>query len=494
MTGPADAALPVPLVTLEGVRVTQGGATVLSDVTFTVRAGEAWLLTGPNGGGKSSLLGVLRGDLSPQEGRRRYVLEGEVRVSAVRARRLLPLVSPALEAWFLTRDWVQSVSDVLLVGLEGEMLRLREPDAAARARLAEVAALTGLEGLLERDVRTLSHGQRRRVLLGRALMPRPAGLLLDEFTDGLSVPARAELRGTLERVAASGVAVVLATHRPDEAPGLAWRHLRVEGGTVREEPLPPVGAPDLAVGGPRLAPAPRAADGEVLVAVRDAEVYRNGHRALGPLDWEWRRGQHWLVTGENGAGKSTLARLVAGEFHPALGGLVTRPFLKDAQGQPRDVLRERRRAIGVVGAELTIRQRRDWTGEAVLASAFHGSEGFAGGLTDAQALAVQRVAGRLGVTDLLPRRADTLSQGQLGRLLLARAVVHAPTLLVLDEALNFLDPDGQRRFLDLLPDLTATGTHLLVVAHREQDVPRGLTHHLHLNAGRVAGVKALTPD
>ncbi len=77
MTGPADAALPVPLVTLEGVRVTQGGTTVLSDVTFTVRAGEAWLLTGPNGGGKSSLLGVLRGDLSPQEGRRRYVLEGE---------------------------------------------------------------------------------------------------------------------------------------------------------------------------------------------------------------------------------------------------------------------------------------------------------------------------------------------------------------------------------------------------------------------------------
>jgi len=480
-------------VTLHDVSATQGGLTVLSGLTWQLAPGEAWLLTGPNGGGKSSFLGLLRGDLSPMSGTRRYVLEGQERVSAVRARRLFPLVSPVQEAWFLTRDWVQTVRDVLLAGAEGEMLNLSEPDDAALARLREVAALTGLEPLLERDFRTLSHGQRRRALLGRALMPGavttgagmtgagvgwPAALLLDEFTDGLSAQARAELKAVLEAVAAQGVALVLATHRPEEAPALPWKHLRIESGRAVQ-----TGFPFTVQAGLQAAPAPVVLQNDpsqsapLLVGLENASVYRNGSLALGPIDWAWREGQHWLVTGENGAGKSTLARLVAGEFHPALGGRVVRPFLR------RDLLSERRRAIGVVGAELSIRQRQSWTGEQLVGSAFAGTEGFSGELTPAQQEQVSEVAARLGVADLLPRPADTLSQGQLGRLLLARAMVHRPRLLILDEALNFLDGPAQRQVFALLPALMAAGTHLLVIAHRPEDAPPGLTHHLHLSAG-----------
>ncbi|MGY2892661.1 ATP-binding cassette domain-containing protein [Deinococcus sp. UYEF24] len=471
-----------PLVTLQDVSVTQGGVAVLSRLNFRLFPGEAWLLTGPNGGGKSSFLGLLRGDLSPMSGVRRYTLEGQERASAVRARRLFPLVSPMQEAWFLTRDWVQSVQDVLLAGLEGEMLNVGELDAAALERLDEVVALTALEGLLERDFRTLSHGQRRRVLLARSLMPGPAALLLDEFTDGLSVSARAELKTVLEGVAAQGVALVLATHRPAEAPDLPWKRLEIGGGTVSERPFS-ITAPEADASLPTpvqpVAPALLTPAGaEPLVTLEGVSVYRNGSHALGPLDWVWQEGQHWLVTGENGAGKSTLARLVAGEFHPALGGRLTRHFLR------RDLLTERRRHIGVVGAELTIRQRRDWTGQQIIASAFTGSEGFAATLSVSQAEQVRAVAEHLGVTDLLARPADALSQGQLGRLLLARAVVHRPKLLILDEALNFLDAGAQRQVFALLPPLMEAGTHLLVIAHRPEDAPPGLTHHLHLEAGR----------
>jgi molybdate transport system ATP-binding protein len=470
-----------PLVTLEDVQVNQGGEPVLSGLTWQLLPGEAWLLTGPNGGGKSSFLGLLRGHLSPASGMRTYVLEGQQRLSAVRARRLFPLVSPMQEAWFLTRDWVQTVRDVLLAGLEGEMLNLGEPDESALQRLAEVVDLTGLQSLLTRDFRTLSHGQRRRVLLARALMPRPAALLLDEFTDGLSAAARAELKTVLEAVSAPtaegpGVAIILATHRPDEAPALAWQHLRAEGGTVGRWAGPEISPVSLSA---LPTPEPPNSAAPPLVMLRGASVYRNGHLALGPISWMWRRGEHWLVTGENGAGKSTMARLVAGEFHPALGGSVTRPFLSDQVGR-RDVLSERRRHIGIVGAELSIRQRRDWTGLQVIASAYGGSEGFAANLDDLQAEQVYAVAEQLGVSALLSRPADTLSQGQLGRLLLARAVVHRPTLLILDEALNFLDAEGQAQLFALLPGLMATGTHLLVIAHRPQDAPPGLTHHLHL--------------
>ena len=477
--------------------MTQGGKAVLEGLNWRLLPGEAWLLTGPNGGGKSSFLGLLRGDLSPASGTRTYHLEGQTRTSAVRARRLFPLVSPSLEAWFLTRDWVQSVQDVLLAGREGEMLNLGGPDEAALTRLRELVALTGVEALLERDFRTLSHGQRRRVLLARALMPGPAALLLDEFTDGLSASARAELKAVLENVSAQGVAIILATHRPEEAPDLGWQRLHASGGRIEVQPqiggaelrsaeiqtqMPPISA---------ARSAPLTPD-RSLGTLHSASVYRNGHLALGPLSWVWRRGEHWLVTGENGAGKSTLARLVAGEFHPALGGTVTRHFLpgknglSGKNGLPRDLLTERRRRIGIVGAELSIRQRRDWTGFQLIASAFGGSEGFSGSVSAVQARQVRALAEQLGVEALLTRPADTLSQGQLGRLLLARAVVHSPTLLILDEALNFLDAEARRQVFALLPGLMEAGTHLLVIAHRPQDAPPGLTDHLHLQAGRAA--------
>ncbi len=462
--------------------MTQGGRAVLDGLNWQLLPGEAWLLTGPNGGGKSSFLGLLRGDLSPAAGTRTYHLDGQTRASAMRARRLFPLVSPSLEAWFLTRDWAQTVQDVLLAGLEGEMLNLDGPDESAVARMAEVVALTGVEALLERDFRMLSHGQRRRVLLARSLMPGPAALLLDEFTDGLSVSARAELKAVLEDVAAQGVAIILATHRPEEAPALHWQRLHASGGRVKVQPRPDKtevqnAAIQLQTPLPASRPVPLIPT-PLLVTLQNASVYRNGHLALGPLNWVWRRGEHWLVTGENGAGKSTLARLVAGEFHPALGGSVRRHFLT------RDLLSERRSRIGVVGAELSIRQRRSWTGFQLIASAFTGTEGFSGEVSALQARRVEALAERLGVSQLLSRPADTLSQGQLGRLLLARAVVHKPTLLILDEALNFLDADAQRQVFALLPGLMEAGTHLLVIAHRPEDAPPGLTDHLHLQAGR----------
>ncbi|WP_237724729.1 ATP-binding cassette domain-containing protein [Deinococcus alpinitundrae] len=463
-----------PLAELSGVS-TGRGLPPLEGVTFRLRPGEAWLISGPNGGGKSTFLKLLRGELSPTRGTRRYVLDGQPRSSAVRAMRALALVSPEQETFYLTRDWVQTVSDVLLSGFSGDTLRLWEAAPEALDRLAEVAEQLGLQHLLERDFRTLSHGQRRRALLGRALMPRPVALLLDEFTDGLSVLARKELRGVLETLVAQGTALVLVTHRPEEAPKLSWRHARIEAGRLTADVPPPVPAHHPA----HFKLSASAPAGQVLVQLDQAEVYRNGHHALGPVDWTWREGQHWLVTGENGSGKSTFARLVAGEFHPALGGRVSRPFLR------RDLLSERQRHIGLIGAEIAIRQRRGWRGLDVVGSAFGGTEGFAHPLTDEQHQQVEALAARLGASDLLTRPADTLSQGQLRRLLLGRALVHRPRLLLLDEGLDFLDAATRSGVLTLLGEMMALGTHLLVIAHRQEDAPPGLTHHLELGGGLI---------
>lgn len=476
----------IPLVDLKDVSVIAGGRTLLSGVTLSLGSGEALRLAGPNGGGKTTLLRLLAGQIAPVSGERVYGLGGGFQRSAVQARRSLSMVGPDAEAFYLTRDWEQTVRDVLLAGYAGETLNLWEADEKALKRLAEVVKLTHLGPLLERDFRTLSHGQRRRAMLARALMSAPELLLLDEFTDGLSHRARAELGELLVQIHAAGTAIVLATHRPEEAPALNWRTVYVQNGEVGSGKWEADNSKGKSAG--RVVHSPLTTDhspAAPLVTLQNAEVYRNGHHALGPITWTWQSGQHWLLTGENGSGKSTLARLIAGEFHPASGGSIRRPFLG------RDLLSQRRRNIGVVGAELGIRQRgagwgREWLGRDVIASAFAGTEGFAEEVTPAQWQEVERLAERLGVMELLEQNAETLSQGQLRRLLLARATVHRPQLLILDEGLDFLDADSRERFQDLLPELIAAGTHLMVIVHRESDAPAGLTHHLHLEGGKVA--------
>jgi molybdate transport system ATP-binding protein len=156
------------LVELKDVTVRAGDRTLLGGVNLSLRGGEALRLFGPNGGGKTTLLRLLSGEVSPVSGQRTYVLNGVRQNSAVRARRSLSVVGPDAEAFYLTRDWAQSVRDVLLAAFEGNPLNLWQATPEAESRLAEVMALTRLEPLLDRDFRTLSHGQRRRVVLARA--------------------------------------------------------------------------------------------------------------------------------------------------------------------------------------------------------------------------------------------------------------------------------------------------------------------------------------
>ena len=476
----------VPLVDLVNASVIAGGRTLLSEVTLSVSPGEAVRLSGPNGGGKTTLLRLLSGEVAPVRGERIYGLGGGFQRSAVQARRTLSIVGPDAEAFYLTREWEQTVRDVLLAGFHGETLNLWDTDRAAEKRLAEVVRLTGLSTLLHRDFRTLSHGQRRRTLLARTLMPAPELLLLDEFTDGLSGKARAELGQLLAEIHTQGTALVLATHRPDEAPTVPWRTVYVQGGHVSD--TPPISRKKTSSSSTVSKVSPALSG--TLIRLTNAEVYRNGHHALGPVTWAWESGQHWLVTGENGSGKSTLARLIAGEFHPALGGSIERPYLK------RDLLVHRRRSVGLVSAEVGIRQRsslsgREWLGRDVIGSAFAGTEGFTEEVTQAQWGQVDELAARLELTELLERGTETLSQGQLRRLLLARAAVHHPTLLILDEGLDFVDAYSRELFLNLLPELIHAGTHLLVIAHRQNDALAGLTHHLHLENGRIQGQSTL---
>ncbi|MFV0525725.1 MAG: ABC transporter ATP-binding protein [Acidimicrobiales bacterium] len=217
---------------LVGVGVTVDGRDILDGVTWRVEPGQHWVVIGPNGGGKSTLMEVA--------GARRRATRGEVTVLGGQVGRtdLRPLrgrlgvLSPSLTAEL--RGGL-AVIDVVRCGRYGAL----EPwwhryDAADTERAERLLGEVGLAGYGERTLATLSSGERQRALLARVLMPAPAVLLLDEPTAGLDFGGREELVATLESLATAPDAVpsVLITHHVEDVPTTATHAAVIAGGRM----------------------------------------------------------------------------------------------------------------------------------------------------------------------------------------------------------------------------------------------------------------------
>jgi molybdate transport system ATP-binding protein len=195
-----------------------------------------------------------------------------------------------------------------------------------------------------------------------------------------------------------------------------------------------------------------------------------------------------VVTGPNGSGKSTLLRLIAGDVHPALGGSVQRFDLT-----PEDTLWDLRRRIGYVSPAFQAAYRENLSGLEVIASGFRSSVGLLEKPAPAELRRAAALARRLGLATLARRSTLAMSYGEFRRILLARALVHAPRLLVLDEPLDGLDVAGRRAMSRVLEDVARGGTSLVLVTHHEEDWPRCLTHHARLEGGRLVAQGPLRP-
>jgi molybdate transport system ATP-binding protein len=478
-----------PLVTLDRVDVRLAGATLLTEVSLEVRAGEGLAVVGPSGSGKSTLLRLLRGDQWPHPasaGRRLFHGPDGPSESPIGARERFALVAPETQDAYVRHDWDLPVEAVIRSGFSGEIFPPERATPAQAARVREVAALLGVAPLLGRGMLELSRGEGRRVLLARALAPAPDLLVLDEPCEGLDAASRAAFLAHVSLVLRAGTGVVLATHREEELVPEIERVAEVREGKVAVRERGPGLGP-----GPRLRPRPDQVEDEDQVEVddhvHDHELFRadrvtvlvDGRAVLRDVDFVLRRGERVAVVGPNGAGKSTFLRLLAGDEQPATGA-ITRLDL-GTQANALDL----RGRIGVVSPELQARHRFDATGEAVVLSGFRGTIGLAEEPTEAERARARAALGRLGIDHLAARHLLTLSYGELRRLLLARALAPGPEVLLLDEPLAGLDPAARAWVIDAVADACEAGAALVAVTHHADELPPGIGRVLALDAGRL---------
>ncbi len=223
---------PGSVVELAGVGVRRGGADLLTDVDWTVREGERWVVLGPNGAGKTTLLSVAATLLHPSSGVAAVL--GEV-LGATDVFELRPRIGLASAALADRIPGGETVGDVVVTAARALYGRSREGyDATDAIQAMRVLDRVGAGRLVRRTYGTLSEGERKRVQIARALMTDPELLLLDEPAAGLDLGAREGLVQILAELAADPAAptLVLVTHHLEEVPPGVTHAMALRGGRV----------------------------------------------------------------------------------------------------------------------------------------------------------------------------------------------------------------------------------------------------------------------
>lgn len=225
-------------------------------------------------------------------------------------------------------------------------------------------------------------------------------------------------------------------------------------------------------------------DHDALLSIDRATVLREDRRLLDALSLSIAPGQHTAILGPNGSGKSTLVKLIERRLYPLVhedGSPVVRIF-----GRDRWNVAELRSLLGVVSSDL--RREFEASNEKALNAVISGF--FASmtlGLDHVVDEAMRRRAvealERVGAAHLAERDVSTLSTGEARRVLIARALVHRPRALLLDEPCAGLDPGTRRRFLNLLSELAREGTTLILVTHHVEEIVPEIDHVVMLRDG-----------
>ena len=490
--------VPQPFISLRNVAIRLHERVLFQGTCWEIAGDQHWAVVGPNGAGKSTLLRALAGRLPVVRGEIVYHFAplGSCPYHAIAyvdfdaQRRTLADQDPFYQArWHSERS------------REGPTLAeflARDADVTDGSARADVLGPLGLDGLLERTLVQLSSGERRKALIARALVGSPGGavrlLILDNPFAGLDGRSRVALREALERlIARGGMRLIVAAPAGDDVPAGITHVARVEGGqVVQQEALTyarAVRAPAAAHSGTRpAARTPPCPGGEILVHMQGVRVAYNGTAVLEAVDWTVRAGEHWALVGPNGAGKTTLLGLLLGDHPQAYANAITLFGRRRGTGES---IWEIKQQVGWVAPELHLYYPPEMSCLDVVCSGLHDSVGLFRHPAPAEREVAAATLARLGLGAWAsvhsPVPFARLSEGEQRLVLVARALVKRPRLLVLDEPCQGLDAANRARVLeavDALADGPGAAPTVIYVTH-DGVFPRLITHVLRLERGRV---------
>ncbi len=482
---------PAPLIVLDHATIVRPGDEVgLRAVHWTVREGECWAIVGPVASGKTTLAEALLGRFRLDAGSIEWPMLAQLRAhgrAVAWPSEVIKRVSFKEESWRFSYgrhyyqqrfNFIEAQDDLTLDDF------LRSGTAATEEALHAVCLRLGLEALRGLSLIKLSNGETRRARLARALLSHPEMLILDEPFLGVDHAGRSEVATMLGTLIDQGLKVVLIT-RPAVLPEWVTHVLELDQLAVRWQGtraeflarLPRQVERSVAPPDP---PPPR--HGPPIIELRQVNVTYGERAILRDVSWTVHAGERWAVLGPNGSGKTTLLSLLCGDHPQAYSNDLWLFGRKRGTGES---IWDIKHKVGLLSPELHFYFTEPLTAARTAATGFfdvlvprH--------TTPAQDAVVRQLFEEFGIAALAERPFARLSTGEQRLVLLIRALVKEPPLLILDEPMQGLDDPSIARVRSWLEERLHPEQTLLFVSHYANEIPRTITHWLRLDNGRVS--------
>ena len=456
----------------------------LRDFDWQARDGEQWAVLGANGAGKTVLARLISGELHPAGGslyRAPDIGADSIAWVSFEAQRALC----AADARHDIADFLEEAVDTGTTVEELLRTVARDPQ-----RIGPVCERLGIAALRGRGLRFLSSGEARRTLFARALLAEPRLLVLDNPYEGVDAASRGVLRTCVDELLASRTHVLLLTRRVqdiasgfthvllldegvviDSGPrqlvleGPACQALLAKAPALGEKPLPAI--PDDSPASSRAGP---------VFELKDVSARYGEHTVLEAVNLRMDADEHLCLAGPNGCGKSTLLSLLCGDNPRAYGQHVVLFGRQRGSGESVWEIKQR---FGIVSNQLHLDYPPRTRARDVVASGFFDTLGLYDDCGPRQNHLVKAWLEVLDLGERADERFDELSFGEQRMMLIARAMVKNPRLLILDEPCSGLDEVNRARVLALIERIgRETHTQLLYVSHESDEMPRCITRRI----------------
>ena len=443
-----------PVAKIAAMSVSLGAQSVVSDISFQILPGQLTAIIGPMGSGKTSLAKALAGRLfrtgdvwfeSRNTDKRAYVM-------LVEQQHQFKNRSNLSEFYLQQRFNSSDCEDAYTV--EEELKDLE---------IGEWVSLFELDGLLKRPMIQLSNGENKRLQIVKSLAYQPDWLILDNPYVGLDVNGRDILTKGLLSLRAKGIHFMLISS-PGDVPDYIKQIIELPSSHTEESKPQPL---------------LRTLDSfDVAVKMDKVQINYGAKMILQDFSWEVKRGERWAIKGPNGAGKSTLISLITADNPQAYSQNIT---LFDRKRGSGESIWDIKRKIGYVSPELHLYFKEGGTCFSVVASGLFDTQGLFKRLSEEQKAQVTHWMQVMGIDHLAERSFMQISGGEQRMVLITRALVKNPELLILDEPCQGLDRIQTERLKTVLDYLAANSEMtLLYVSHYDRDIPTCVNQTLEL--------------
>lgn len=464
---------------------------------LTINEGEQIAIVGGNGSGKSILVGILTGAHPLQDGDGVLYDFGEEALSQkifdnikyIAFRDTTSSVTGSDGVYFYQQRWnSMAVEESLRVcdempKVSGERLeRLRN----------SLFELFAIDRIYDKQLVLLSSGEMRKFQITKALLSAPQLLIMDNPFIGLDAKTRDQLHTLLADLAHfGGVQIIVVLSKTDDIPKFITHVIELEKSHCKpkcthseydaaQQPLPEKILPETLRQEIEQMPIDpqKYPDSDMVAQLRGVSIKYGDRTILKSLDWQVKRGESWALSGENGSGKSTLLSLICAD-NPQGYACDIALFGRD-RGTGESIW-DIKRHIGYVSPEMHRAYMSPKASIEIVASGLHDTIGLNRKMQPEQGDVCRFWMRVFGVEHLQQRLFTQLSSGEQRLILLARAFVKDPALLILDEPLHGLDMRNRRRVTEIIEAYCARPNKtLIMVTHYPEELPATITNSLFL--------------